>query len=133
MSLSVRIRVQPSKLRELSARALVVRFLFGAITSVIAALIGERWGPVAGGIFLAFPATLAATLTLIQDEARSRIPVVEDARGAVLGATGMIAFAVCVWLLATRIPTLLALGVATVVWAVVAGALYVSIWGFRGE
>ncbi|MFI6737609.1 hypothetical protein ACIBI9_32190 [Nonomuraea sp. NPDC050451] len=66
------IRLQPSKLRETPIRGMVVRFVFGALVSVAAGLVGLRWGPVAGGAFLAFPAILAATLTLIEEEEHRR-------------------------------------------------------------
>ncbi|MER6005712.1 DUF3147 family protein [Nonomuraea angiospora] len=92
-----------------------------------------RWGPVAGGVFLAFPAILAATLTLIEEEEHRRDPAAQDARGAVLGATGMIAFAACVWALATWLPAPLVLAVATVAWAVVAGLLYLAFGARRGR
>ncbi|TXK33942.1 DUF3147 family protein [Nonomuraea sp. C10] len=118
------IRLRPSKLRETPVRGLVVRFVFGAFVSVVAGVVGHVWGPVAGGVFLAFPAILGATLTLIEEEEHRRDPAEQDARGAVLGATGMIAFAACVWALALRLPAPLVLGIATVVWAVVAGTLY---------
>ncbi|RCG33139.1 DUF3147 family protein [Sphaerisporangium album] len=131
MSASAPIRVDPSKLRHIALRALALRFAFGAAVSVVAGLVGGRWGPVAGGIFLAFPAVLAATLTLIETEERDRILAAQDARGAVLGAIGMIAFALCVWALAPRVSAIAALGVATVVWAVVATALYRLTWGSR--
>ncbi|WP_176993273.1 DUF3147 family protein [Nonomuraea jiangxiensis] len=114
-------------------RGLAARFAFGALVSVIAGLVGQHWGPVAGGVFLAFPAILAATLTLIEEEEHQRGPAAQDARGAVLGATGMIAFAACVWLLAVRLPAPLVLGLATVIWAVIAGALYLAFDTNRGR
>ncbi|WP_431929249.1 DUF3147 family protein [Nonomuraea jabiensis] len=127
------IRLRPSKLRDTPVRGMVVRFAFGAIVSVAAGLVGLRWGPVAGGVFLAFPAILAATLTLIEEEEHRRDPAAQDARGAVLGATGMIAFAACVWALAARLPAPLVLAVATVAWAVVAGLLYLVFGPRRGR
>ncbi|WP_405148196.1 DUF3147 family protein [Sphaerisporangium sp. NBC_01403] len=131
MSASEKIQIEPSKLRHISPAAMALRFAFGAAVSVVAGLVGDHWGPVAGGIFFAFPAVLAATLTLIETEEHSRILAAQDARGAVLGAIGMVAFALCMWALAARIPTVAAMGLATVVWAVVATALYRLIWGTR--
>jgi hypothetical protein len=118
------IGLQPSKLRTLSVRGLAVRFAFGAAISVVAGLVGNQWGPVAGGVFLAFPAILAATLTLIEEKEEHSRPAAQDAKGAVLGAAGMIGFALCVWLLAVTLPAWLALVIATVVWAAIAGVLY---------
>jgi hypothetical protein len=127
------IRLEPSKLRDTPIRGMVTRFAFGAIVSVAAGLVGLRWGPVAGGVFLAFPAILAATLTLIEEEEHRRDPAAQDARGAVLGATGMIAFAACVWARATLLPPALVLAVATVAWAVIAGLLYLEFGARRGR
>lgn len=124
------IRLRPSKLRETPVRGLAVRFVFGAFVSVVAGLVAHFWGTVAGGVFLAFPAILGATLTLIEEEEHSRDPVVQDARGAALGATGMIAFAVTVWALAVELPAPAVLGLATLAWAVVAGTLY-QVFGSR--
>lgn len=124
------IRLRPSKLRETPVRGLAVRFVFGAFVSVVAGLVAHFWGTVAGGVFLAFPAILGATLTLIEEEEHSRDPVVQDARGAALGATGMIAFAVTVWALAVELPAPAVLGLATLAWAAVAGTLY-QVFGSR--
>ncbi|WP_214105496.1 DUF3147 family protein [Acrocarpospora catenulata] len=133
MSAGNRIRVRPSKIRQTPVRGLVVRFAFGALVSVIAGLVGLHWGPVAGGVFLAFPAILAATLTLIEEEEHRRAPAVQDVRGAVLGAVGMIAFAVCVWATATRLPVPLVLGIGTAAWAVIAAVLYLAFGLHRGN
>ncbi|WP_067177605.1 DUF3147 family protein [Microtetraspora niveoalba] len=128
MSPSARIRVQPSRLKKVTKREMAVRFVFGAVISVVAALIGRRWGGVTGGVFLAFPAILAATLTLIQHEEHKRAPAVQDARGAMLGAVGMVAYAACVWVLAPRIPAHFALLAGLGVWAAVSAALYFLVW-----
>ncbi|MET8159317.1 DUF3147 family protein [Sphaerisporangium sp. NPDC005289] len=122
-----RIRVHPEKIREISLPGMGLRFAFGMVVSVIAGLVGQRWGVTAGGVFLAFPAVMAATLTLIQDEEHSRVPVAQDARGAVLGAIGMIVFAVCVWALAGRVPAVPALALATVAWMIVSAVLYLAV------
>ena len=50
------------------------------------------FGPRAGGLFLAFPAILAASVTLIEKKERNRAGV-HDIKGAVLGAVGLTAFA----------------------------------------
>ncbi|GII87875.1 hypothetical protein Ssi03_58650 [Sphaerisporangium siamense] len=131
MSGRERIRLRPSGARCAHPAGMALRFAFGAAISVVAALVTDRWGPVTGGVFLAFPATLAATLTLIEHEEHRRLPVEQDARGAVLGAAGMIVFAVCVWALATRLPAALVLVTATVAWALVAVALYLLFQGRR--
>ncbi|GAA0408325.1 hypothetical protein Acor_71910 [Acrocarpospora corrugata] len=83
-------------------------------------------------MFLAFPAILAATLTLIEKEEHRRGPAAQDARGAMLGAAGMIAFAGCVWALAGRLPAPLVLAIAGTAWTIIAAALYLAV-GTRGR
>lgn len=119
-----RVRFKASRLRNTRFRDLAIRFVFGAAISVIAGLVGQRWGPVAGGVWLGFPAILGATLTLIEEEEHKRGPAAKDAMGAVLGACGLTAFAVCVWMFATRLPAWLLLIIALAVWAAVSTLLY---------
>ncbi|GAB1818001.1 DUF3147 family protein [Herbidospora sp. RD11066] len=121
----MKVRFKASRLRHTRPRDLGIRFAFGALISVIAGLVGERWGTLAGGVWLGFPAILGATLTLIEEEEHKRGPAAKDAMGAVFGACGLVAFAACVWMFATRLPTWLTLVGALAVWAVVAVLLYV--------
>ena len=55
----------PSKLSKVRLGDLVVRFGFGAAISLVAGIISLAFGATAGGMFLAFPAILPATITLI--------------------------------------------------------------------
>jgi len=87
-----RLRFQPSKIGEASVREMSVRFGFGAATSALAGVVSVLAGPTVGGVFLAFPAILLASLTLIaHEEGRSKAS--DDARGAAAGALGLLAFA----------------------------------------
>jgi len=54
------------KLREVVPRDLALRFAFGAGISIIAGLAGLLVSSRFGGMFLAFPAILPATLTLLE-------------------------------------------------------------------
>jgi hypothetical protein len=85
-------------LRQVRFQDYAVRFAFGAVVSAVAALIGLIGGDRLGGLFLAFPAILPATLTLLQKE-DGRTQAVKDAQGATLGSIGMVAFAVTAVLL----------------------------------
>ena len=69
-----------------------VRFIFGAAISAVAGLVGMRFGLRGGGIFLAFPAILPASLTLIEKK-EDTDRAVGDIKGAVLGSTGLLLFA----------------------------------------
>ena len=62
------IAIEAGRMRNVRARDLAIRFAFGAVTSIAAALISLAFGARAGGLLLAFPAILAASLTLIENE-----------------------------------------------------------------
>ena len=111
------------RLRSIRPRDLAVRFAFGAAVSVVAGIVGFTVGEPAGGVLLAFPAILPAALTLIESR-EGTSTAVSDVRGAVVGALGMLGFAVAVVVLSGRIPVLVALLVATVTWAALSPALY---------
>jgi hypothetical protein len=121
------IGTQVEKLRELRARHLVVRFVFGAITSAVAGSLAIVFSPIVGGVFLAFPAILAASLTLIaeeEDEEEAR----EDARGATVGALALAGFAAIGVLTFTEIAWPLALVMAFAGWVLTSLALYAVLW-----
>lgn len=111
----LRSHLEPSKL--------ALRFGFGAAVSAVAAVIGNVAGDRAGGLFLAFPAILPATLTLVeQNEGISR--AVSETRGAVVGALALVGFAGVVVGLVTQMPGIVALLLATAGWFLGANALY---------
>jgi len=115
------------KIREVSLRETAVRFAFGALVSAVAALVALRFGPHVGGLFLAFPAILPASLTLIEkkegnEKARA------DAEGGIVGAIGLAAFALVAILLLPRTGSA-ALLLALVAWTAVTLGLY---FGARG-
>ncbi len=121
----------PAKIRQVRRRDLAIRFVAGALTSVAAGAVTIAFGPRAGGILLAFPAILAASLTLIdqqEDGAEAR----EDARGAVLGGFAMAAFAAVAALTFGTLNPALALLLAGVVWAIIAVLGYMLVW-YRRE
>ena len=107
-------------------KGLGLRFVFGFVISVVAALISMRLGQRFGGLFLAFPAILPATLTLIEEkEGESRASI--NATGAVLGACALVAFAAAAAWLLPRTHPLLALIAAGVLWFGLAVAAYHAI------
>jgi hypothetical protein len=120
-------QVTPDKLKEVRPRQMAVRFLAGAVTSIAAGLITLGFGARAGGLFLAFPAILAASLTLIQreeDSAHAR----EDARGAVLGGCALAAFGAVAAVALVGLPGSVALVLAAAAWALVALVGYRLFW-----
>jgi len=111
-------------------RELVLRFLFGGFVTVAAGLIAEKFGPKIGGLFLAFPAILPASITLVQKHAmrqqrkhgspskkRARKAAALDSFGAALGGVGLLTFALTAWQLLPHTPAWLALLAASVGWA----------------
>lgn len=106
---------------------LVVRFIAGAAISVVAGGVAIVFGQSIGGIFLAFPAVLVASLTLIARE-EGRSAAREDARGATAGALALAVFAIVFVTVSAHASGWLALGAASGSWAVVALGLYVLFW-----
>jgi hypothetical protein len=106
-----------------------VRFLFGGIITATTGIIASLWGPAVGGLFLAFPAILPATATVIEKHERDkkhkhgmhgtqrgRVAASIDAAGAAIGSIGLLAFALVMWRCAESLPSWAVLSFATVVW-----------------
>jgi uncharacterized membrane protein (GlpM family) len=123
------VRAEAGKLRTPPARDWLIRFAFGAGVSALAGVVSEIAGPRVGGLFLAFPAILLASLTLVAKEEGIN-QARDDARGAIFGTIGLLAFAVVVAAAATRWPLWATLTVATASWAVIALGAYGIARGF---
>jgi hypothetical protein len=104
------IKIDFSSLRRTQWHDYLVRFILGGAMTVLAGLIAKHFGPVVGGLFLAFPAIFPASATLLDRDQREkkrkagipmtiggRLAVALDARGAALGCIAMGAFALLVW------------------------------------
>ncbi len=118
------------KITGVPSRELLYRFLAGALTSIVSGVLTLLFGPRVGGIFLAFPAILAASLTLIaqeEDSADAR----EDARGAVVGGAALAIFALVAALMLGHVAGALALAAATGAWLVAALGGYALLWWRR--
>ena len=114
----------------------LIRFIFGGAITAIAGLIGSKFGPVVGGLFMAFPAIFPASAKHQQarkekiglhGSRRGTYAAADDAMGATIGSLALISFALTCWLLFPRYPPGGVLAGATAVWVVMA----VSIWMFR--
>jgi len=110
--------------------------------TAIAGLISNLYGPAVGGLFLAFPAILPASVTLIERHERERKEraglsgsrrgkeaAALEATGAALGSFGLASFGAVIWLTVVINPWL-ALIFAGAVWLIVSVLLW-SMWQFR--
>jgi hypothetical protein len=134
------VEIDTSALRRTKWYEYAVRFFFGGLITAAAGLIAKQWGPVAGGIFLAFPAIFPASATLIEKHEREKkekagVPGVDSARkavsvdaaGAAIGSIGLFVFALLVWRFLPNYGAPLILSSATVAWLGVS----VLIWWLR--
>ncbi len=99
-----------SSLRQTRWYEYLIRFSLGGAATVVAGLIAAAYGPVVGGLFLAFPSIFPASATLIEKHVRERKEkagmrgarrgkgaAALDAAGAVVGSFGLAAFALIIW------------------------------------
>jgi hypothetical protein len=136
----MKIKVDTAGLRQSKAYEYLVRFAFGGMVTAVAGIIAKRFGPEVGGLFLAFPAILPASATLIekherekkeragkQGAARGRAAAGVDAIGASMGAIGLAAFALIMRRQLPESRTGLVLAGATLAWFVTS----VTVWKLR--
>lgn len=118
----------------------LVRFIFGGAVTALAGVIAKRFGPGIGGLFLAFPAILPATASLIEKHEKQKkeragkegtergiAAAGVDAAGASIGSLGLVAFAVVVWLWLPKSAMGTVLCGATLAWFVTS----VTLWQLR--
>jgi hypothetical protein len=126
------VQFNPSALRQTRWYEYLVRFVLGGAMTVGTGLIAARFGPVIGGLFLAFPAIFPASATLIEKHVRERKEkaglagqrrgkeaAALDAIGASLGSFGLAAFGLVSWLIIIE-SAAWALLLATATWLAVA-------------
>lgn len=126
------IELDLAALKQTQWHEYALRFLFGGAVTVATGLLAKWYGPVFGGLFLAFPAILPASATLVEkheaqkklhsgicDWERGRKAAALDARGAAMGSIGLAAFALLLWQSLTAWNAALSLGAALALWLVV--------------
>jgi Protein of unknown function (DUF3147) len=131
VGLPLRATARTERLSQTSPKEYAVRFVFGGLVTVAAGLIATRWGPVLGGLFLAFPSILPASLTLVKDHAKLSGAAGADALGAGLGSAGLVLFALVGWALTTSIPGWAMLMLATLAWTIGALAVWAAFQSWR--
>ena len=134
------VQARLSAIKGIKLHEWIVRFVFGGAVCVIAGLIAQRFGPVIGGFFLAFPAIFPASASLVevheeQHKARAgfegtnrgRMVAAVDARGTAVGCIGLAGFALVFWIWLPRTGVAQTFAFATIVWLTLA----VGIWLLR--
>ena len=120
------------RIRGVKARELLVRFALGAAVSVTASVISTATGARLGGVFLAFPAILPASLTFVEDkEGTSKAD--HDAVGAILGGLALLVFAAVAESMFGHYNAGLVLGSALAAWLVSVGVLYLVLTVLRPD
>jgi hypothetical protein len=133
----MKIEFNRASLRQLKLHDYLTRFVLGGAITVATGLIAKHYGPVIGGLFLAFPAIFPSGATLIEKHeldkklragipftVRGRLAVALDARGAAMGAVALAAFGLIIWRFLAHHNAAVMLGLALAVWL----ALAVLIW-----
>jgi len=62
----MRLHLQFQSLRETTPMEYAKRFLFGGIVTLTATLIADHYGPIIGGLFLAFPGIFPGGISLVE-------------------------------------------------------------------
>jgi hypothetical protein len=136
----MRIRINLNSLEQIQWHEYLTRFLLGGAITVATGLIAKHFGPVIGGLFLAFPAIFPAGATLIEKHERDkkrragiprtirgRLAAALDARGAAMGAIALAAFGLLVWKLMPLHNAAATLAAAIALWV----SLAILIWRVR--
>jgi hypothetical protein len=131
------VRFQWSALRESTWYEYAVRFALGGAATVLAGMIADAFGPETGGLFLAFPAIICASASLIEKHerqrkrdrgvrgtVRGRQAAALDVEGAGWGSVGLLTFATTVYFCAATLSFFTGVAIAMVGWAAVAGLMW---------
>ncbi|HET6914594.1 MAG TPA: DUF3147 family protein [Acidimicrobiales bacterium] len=121
-----------SKIRGAKPKELLVRFALGAAVSVLAGIISKGVGPRLGGVFLAFPAILPASLTFVQGKEGTH-KADRDAIGAVLGGLALVVFATVAESTFTRLNPALVLLCSLAGWLLACATMYVILAAVRPD
>jgi hypothetical protein len=123
------VKVNFASLKTTRPHEYALRFLFGGIVTAAAGFIAMRYGPVIGGLFLAFPAIFPASATLIESHEkqrkqkagyegtrRGRTAAGLDAAGTFLGALALVLFAFILYRWLPSHNSILTLAAASLAW-----------------
>lgn len=129
------LQFKPSSLKQTKWYEYLIRFVFGGLITVATGIITQKYGPVVGGLFLAFPSIFPASVTLVQShkkeseqkegepkatsEREGRKAAGITALGSAMGSLGLLGFAMVLWQMSTHLADWLVLVLAMLVWLVV--------------
>lgn len=132
------VKFKVSALSQTKPHEYVMRFMLGGLTTVIAGLIADAYGPATGGLFLAVPALFCASATLVEKhererkqkkglsgDRRARGAAALDAAGAGWGSLALAAFAAVILFIAPY-GAPLALGLGSALWIASAAGLWLA-------
>ncbi len=119
-------------IRGVHVRELATRFALGAFVSIVAAIISGAVGARLGGVFLAAPAILPASLTIVEHKEGTR-KADRDAIGAVVGSLALVVFATVGESMFTRHNPALVLAAALGGWIAAGLAFYAILGLFRPD
>jgi hypothetical protein len=135
----MRVKLDSSALSQTRWSEYAVRFFFGGCITAMAAVVAMKFGPVLGGVLLAFPAIFPAGATLIEKhetekkqkaglngKARGRKAASIDAAGAAIGALGLLVFAFLMWRFLPQHGAWISIPAATAAWLGVSVLLWVA-------
>lgn len=136
----MKIRADIQTLRQTKPHEILIRFLAGGLVTALTGLVARSFGPAVGGLFLAFPAILPASITLIDKHERERKQkaglqgtkrgqdaAAADAAGAAMGGIALFVFAILVWQILPKYRAWAVLAGATIIWF---GVAYL-VWRIR--
>jgi hypothetical protein len=135
MTMFVQVKLQA--LANVKWTDVAIRFLFGGAITAITGLLAQYFGPIFGGLFLAFPAIFPASVTLLakkETETKekhglkgirlARLAAALEARGAIFGCIGLGCFGLTTWKLLPAGNAVGALASATAGWLAVSIGLW---------
>ncbi len=141
----MQVSMKLSTLHESRWYEYAIRFVLGGTATVVAGVVATKYGPVVGGLFLAFPAIFPASATLVEKHERERkeraglrgtrrgkdAAALESA-GASLGSVGLMAFGAVIWLM-SPVATWLVFLFACAAWVFVSPILWSNRRTIRGR
>lgn len=121
----MKVRFNLARIKQTKWHEYAIRFVFGGAITAVAGFLSHQYGPKVGGLFLAFPAILPASMTLVQRH-QGRLAAWVDTVGAAIGSIGLLGFAFVVWELAPRISGWEVLLSASLLWFTISAGIWIA-------